>query len=138
MDNNIADVILSKFKVLNNIEDETNDNIYKIYIEKAMQSICNLTNRNTFPEQLKYVVIDMLTDFYKTNIKINEDSEESNGKDFTKSISEAGRSVSFDNSSELEYSELLSANISKNLEMREKEIYRYRLLYKVTCNDRKN
>lgn len=142
--------ILKKFKILNHIEDEEIENeegevvkynkydeLYKLYIEKAIREICILTNRNEFPIDLEYEVIDMLTDFYKINILSKDTSAENKGSDYIRNISEDGRSVSFDNSNELEFSSLISSNISNNLQLRMTRIYRYRLLYKVSCKDDK-
>lgn len=119
--------ILDKFKTLNSIKDNDKDEIYKIYIEKSIQSILNLTNRYEMPLELKYVVIEMLDDFYNTKIRtiISDDNN------FVQSLSEEGRSVTFGNTSVLALTSSISADINFKLENRKKEIYRYKLLYKM-------
>lgn len=122
--------ILTNFKTLNSITGTAKDNIYNLYIDKSMQTILNLTNRIEFPEELQYVVLDMLTDFY--NINVLKDSIGEETSNYVKSISEEGRSVTFGNSSELSLSSLINTDINNRLELRKQEIYRYKLLYKVT------
>ena len=65
MDNNelITD-ILKEFKILNGIDNALNDDLYKIYIKMAIQQILNLTNRYKFPQELRYVVMNLINDFY--------------------------------------------------------------------------
>ena len=68
MDNReLISSILSDFKLYNKIENADMDNLYTLYIEKAIQSILNLTNRYEFPEELRYVVLDMIGEFYNSN-----------------------------------------------------------------------
>ena len=129
MDNNeVIDEILNNFKTLNGIEDTEKDEIFKIYIEKAIRTILNLTNRETFPKQLSYVVLDMLSEWYLKDSMILDGI--SSDSDYVKSISEEGRSVSFGNTQETLLSSLLSNDISAKLNLRLKEINAYKLLYK--------
>lgn len=135
--------ILNDFKLLNNIQkkeqnDEENnetestlneDEIYKLYIRKSIQSILNLTNRIKFPIELKFIVLDMLQDSYTINSL--KDNIENQIGDYIKSISEEGRKVDFGNVGQSILNSLLSADINERLKTRHKEIYRYRLLYKV-------
>lgn len=139
-------LILEDFKILNNIttqipdEEEPdkpvidNDKIYKLYIDKSIQTILNLTNRIYFPIELRYVVLDMTNEFY-TILKqttSNDENEESsnNSNNYIKSLSEEGRSVTFASNSETYFNSLISKHIDQELSTRMKEIYRYRLLYK--------
>jgi hypothetical protein len=120
--------ILKDFKLYNNIDNDDKNDIFKLYIKKAIQSILNLTNRCEFPDELKYVVLDMVNDFYLTNVsQLNLANEDSN---YVKQISEEGRSVTFGNMTELALNSLLSNDIANKLEMCKKEINKYKLLYK--------
>lgn len=136
MDNNeLKSQVLANFKTLNNITVDTYDNIFNLYIDKAIQEILNLTNRINFPIALRYVILDMVNDFYtiyKSNFNISSETEESssNNDTYIKSLSEAGRSISFESASELILNSLLSSHITQQLENRQKQIYRYRLLYR--------
>ncbi len=131
MDNNdIEKSILEDFKIMNNIEDEKQDKIIDLYIKKAIQTILNLTNRNKFPKGLRYVVLDMANDFYEVYFFRSNSEENNNSNTIIKSMSEDGRKVDFENASELYIKSLLSSHIQNTLETREKEINRYKLLYK--------
>ena len=88
----------------------------------------NLTNRYILPTQLKYIILDMATDYYK-NYLISE-MQNSNSSNNIVRVTEEGRSVEFGQANESAINSLLSAHISNQLELRKKEIYRYRLLYK--------
>lgn len=127
MDNNSIKIeILEDFRSLNELENtESINKLCKIYIEKAFQSILNLTNRIYFPVELKYVALDMVSDFYTIAKRKVNDNE-----NYVKSMSEKDRNVSFANTSETYLNTLLSAHISEQLDTRKKEIYRYRLLCK--------
>ena len=130
MDNELIGIILKDFKLVNNISNNQNDDLFRVYIKKAIQSILNLTNRYEFPEELIYVVLDLVNEFYNDNSILltitNSQSSES-----IKSITEKDRTVEFGNSSESTINSLLSAYINDKLQLRIKEINRYRLLYKV-------
>lgn len=131
MDNNeIINDILKDFKLLNSIDNSNNDNLFMLYIKKAVQIILNLTNRYKFPEELRYVVLDLAEDFYTNNSILGKiTNSETTGN--IKSISEAGRQVTFGSAEESTINSLLSNYINQQLQMRMKEIYRYKLLYKV-------
>ena len=131
MDNNeIINDILKDFKLLNSIDNAENDNLFMLYIKKAAQAVLNLTNRYKFPEELRYVVLDLAEDFYTNNSILGKiTNSETTGN--IKSISEAGRQVTFGSAEESTINSLLSNYINQKLQMRMKEIYRYRLLYKV-------
>ena len=67
MDNELIGIILKDFKLVNNISNNQNDDLFRVYIKKAIQSILNLTNRYEFPEELIYVVLDLVNEFYNDN-----------------------------------------------------------------------
>ena len=127
----IADLklnILKNFKILNSINDNKNDALYKLYIDRSIQEILNLTNRIRFPEELNYVVLDMINDFYDININKTKINDESNN--YIKSITEENRTVTFGNSSELLLNSAISNHITNNLENRKAQINKFKLLYK--------
>lgn len=131
MDNNeFINDILKDFKLLNSIDNSNNDDLFMLYIKEAVQRILNLTNRYKFPIELRYVVLDFVEDFYTNNSILKKiTNSETTGN--IKSISEAGRQVTFGNAEESTINSLLSDYINQQLQIRMKEIYRYRLLYKV-------
>ena len=116
------DFILHNVKLINK---DYNEELLVFYIDKAIQDIVTKTNRNKFPEGLKYLVVDLITDILDIN-KANNTSSESQG---IKSISEGDRKVDFgmDSYSQARFNLLLQQKITDN----EKLINRYRLLYKV-------
>ena len=116
------DFILHNVKLINK---NYNEELLVFYTDKAIQDIVTKTNRNKFPEGLKYLVVDMITDILDIN-KANSTSSESQG---IKSISEGDRKVDFgmDSYSQARFNLLLQQKITDN----EKLINRYRLLYKV-------
>lgn len=146
--------ILQDFKLINNIKDKTppqkpddggenpdnteeidTDKIYKLYIDKAIQTILNLTNRIYFPIELRYVVLDIANEFYTIFKQTTDNDSESEGSSnnsngYVKSLSEAGRSVTFASNSETYFNSLISKHIDEELSTRMKEINRYKLLYK--------
>lgn len=127
----IADLklnILKNFKILNSINDNKNDALYKLYIDRSIQEILNLTNRIRFPEELNYVVLDMINDFYDINTNKTKINDESNN--YIKSITEENRTVTFGNSSELLLNSAISNHITNNLENRKAQINKFKLLYK--------
>ena len=128
MDNNeIINDILKDFKLLNSIDNPNNDNLFILYIKEAVQQILNLTNRYKFPEELRYVVLDIAEDFYTNNAILKKiTNSETTGN--IKSISEAGRQVTFGSAEESTINSLLSNYINQQLQMRMKEIYRYLIL----------
>ena len=129
-DNELINGILKEFKMFNSISNVLNDDLYKLYIKKSIQTILNLTNRYVFPNELRYVVLDLINELYNDNgfIKSVTNNETTQS---IKSISEEGRQVTFGNASESTVNSLLSSYISNRLDIRKQEIYRYRLLYKV-------
>ena len=72
----------------------------------------------------------MANDFYEVYFFRSNSEENNNSNTIIKSMSEDGRKVDFENASELYIKSLLSSHIQNTLETREKEINRYKLLYK--------
>ena len=126
----IKEEILKDFKTYNDIKNQDDkENLFKLYVDKATQTILNLTNRIKFPEPLRYIVLDLMNDFFDIAKSKNNETPTTNTSDIS-SMSEAGRSISFGNQSATYYSTLISKHIDEQLEIRRKEIYRYRLLYR--------
>ena len=122
--------ILKDFKLLNGINNASNDDLFTLYIKEAVQTILNLTNRYKFPMELRYVVLNLANDFYTDNSLLGKiTGSETTGN--IKSISEAGRQVTFGSAEESTINSLLSDFINQKLQLQMKEISRYRLLYKV-------
>ena len=106
--------------------------ILTYYINKICTDIIILTNRNKFPEDLKYLVVELTKDAYA----MYKSSSDSNTSQNIQSMSEDGRSVSFGSTDEwkAKYNSLIATQLVQN----EKIINRYRLLYKVRCPYAKN
>ena len=124
--------IIKDFKTVNNILDSEKDDVINIYCRKAVQSILNLTNRIKFPVGLKYIVLDIMTDFFteqsaKSQV-ITNDSNASNNS--IKEIQEEGRRVVYQDNDVSSINTVISLDIANRLAMRKTEIYRYKLLYK--------
>ena len=132
MDEKVKAELLANFKTYNSINTSVYDKLYKLYLDKAVQSLLNLTNRILFPKELQYIVLDMMNDFYAENLAKSNISDE--GNNYIKQIEEDGRSVTFGNKMELDYQAKISSDINFRLELRKKEIYRYRLLFKEGYN----
>lgn len=143
MDANIIDeetylFIYKNICIFNNIpyqdSDITNPDItgenYKIIylINKLVQQIVIMTNRNTFPTDLKYLVIDLVENAYSV---IKSDTDPSSVTQNITSMSEAGRSVSFGATAmwQTKYNLLMEQQLKTN----ETLINKYKLLYKVRC-----
>lgn len=140
IDDNLMNFVLSNIKLLLNLEEppkEATEEVVKeyknkidiitLYVNTFCQEVIIKTNRSSFPEELKYLVIDCTIDMYNSFI-INTDNDTVQQ---VQSMSETGRSVTFGTPENLKYKfQLLAANhISNN----EKLINRYRLMYKVRC-----
>ena len=106
--------------------------ILTYYINKICTDIIILTNRTQFPEDLKYLVVELTRDAYA----MYKSSNDSNTSQNIQSMSEDGRSVTFGSSAEwkVKYNALIATQLAQN----EKIINRYRLLYKVRCPYAKN
>ena len=123
--------IIKDFKTENNIADSVNDDLFNLYARKAVRSILNLTNRIKFPPELKYMVLDIMNDYYsEKSAKSLVINTESNASGSIKEIEEDGRKVIYQDNSDTTINSLISLDIANRLDMRKREIYRYRLLYK--------
>lgn len=134
MDTNIIDTntygfILNNIKLLNS---NVNEKILKFYIDKIIQEITIKTNRIKFPNDLRYLVIDLANDAFAINT-MNTTPDQ---KQAINSMSEGGRSVNFgiDSYSQTRFNLLLQQKLNDN----EKLINRYRLVYKVVNPNAKN
>lgn len=142
MDNSIIDeetflFIYKNVCIFNNIEYQDGDIInpdidgvnYRIIyiINKLVREIVILTNRNTFPTDLKYLAVDLVNNAY--SVIANESNPDTNQN--INSMSEAGRSVSFGATQtwQMKYQMLLE----QQLKAVEVLINKYKLLYKVEC-----
>lgn len=121
--------ILNNIKLLN---PDVKEEILKFYINKAIQEITIKTNRIKFPDDLKYLVIDLVNDMLAIN-NMNTNSQEAQS---IKSMTEQDRKVDFglDSYSQTRFNLLLQQKLLDN----EKLINRYRLMYKVVEPNAKN
>lgn len=114
--------ILQIVKTLLEITDEAKDSILEVYIYIITQRVLNYCNIKELPEQLNYTVAQIAADMYKEpqqGIIIA-------GSGAVSSISEGGRTVSFDVGSKI------SKNITATADERistKTEISRFRQLY---------
>lgn len=140
VDDKLFNFILDNVKTLRNIEDlpenatpeQTEEyekliNIISLFIDSTCQEIIIKTNRTKFPEDLKYLAIDIVNDMYGQFLSdTNPDAN-----NVIQSMSEDGRSVNFGASS---FSQTkMQLLIQQKLNDNEALIKRYRLLYKVVC-----
>lgn len=120
----IYNFILNNIRLLNqNIKEE----ILKFFIDKVINEIVIKTNRNKFPEDLKYLVIDIVNDLcaeYTSEI-------EPDANNVIQSMSEDGRSVNFGASDF--FKTKMQLLLQQKLNDNEILIRKYRLLYKVVC-----
>ena len=121
--------ILNNVKLLN---PDVKEEILKFYINKAVQEIRIKTNRIKFPDDLRYLVIDLINDMFAIN-NMNTNSQEAQS---IKSMTEQDRKVDFglDSYSQTRFNLLLQQKLLDN----EKLINRYRLLYKVVDRNAEN
>ena len=121
--------ILNNVKLLN---PDVKEEILKFYINKAIQEITIKTNRIKFPDDLKYLVIDLVNDMFAIN-NMNTNSQEAQS---IKSMTEQDRKVDFglDSYSQTRFNLLLQQKLLDN----EKLINRYRLMYKVVKPNAEN
>lgn len=121
--------ILNNVKLLN---PDVKEEILKFYINKAIQEITIKTNRIKFPDDLRYLVIDLINDMFAIN-NMNTNSQEAQS---IKSMTEQDRKVDFglDSYSQTRFNLLLQQKLLDN----EKLINRYRLMYKVVKPNAEN
>lgn len=111
--------LLDTVKMLLGITDDSKDALLSLHIGIVTQSILNTTNRQELPLELEHEACMMAFDMY------NEMSNASGTTGKATSVSEAGRSVSFDTSQ----AQLWAEN---RLKQREAQILSFRLPYRVT------
>ena len=116
-------------QVLSSIEDKIPDieTFVDYYINKICLDIVIKTNRNSFPKDLKYLVVELTKDayaMYKSNL--------AEANQTIQSMSETGRTVNFGISDieKTKYQLLINRQLNDN----EQLINRYKLLYKTRCS----
>ena len=116
-------------QVLSSIEDKIPNiqTFVDYYINKICLDIVIKTNRNSFPKDLKYLVVELTKDayaMYKSNL--------AEANQTIQSMSETGRTVNFGISDieKTKYQLLINRQLNDN----EKLINRYKLLYKTRCS----
>lgn len=112
--------------------DNATKQLITLYINSTCQNIVIKTNRTSFPEGLKYLVIEMVTDWYTVN-KSNIDTESTQ---IVQSMSENGRSVNYTIPDNLKSK--INLFIQKQLNEQDTLINRYKLLYRTRCPYEKN
>lgn len=123
-DNIIPDDLMES--ILTNVELYLGENTYDkkliiLYINILCQNIIIQTNRKKFPEELRYLIIDLVKDKFDSN---KPDSEIQS----IQSMSETGRSVNFGTSGIL--ATKLNLIAQRQLESYTNLINRYRLVYR--------
>lgn len=131
----IIDDIVDMVKVLLKIEDlpkeatkEQMDNYYNkiqtlnLYAKILCNNILIYTNRKKLPEELKYVIVDLIVDRYSI------DNQAQAGQ-FLQSMSEAGRSITYGTtqSAQTKLDLIARQQIAQNQAV----LNRYRLVYKI-------
>ncbi|MGL5514683.1 MAG: phage head-tail connector protein [Sporomusa sp.] len=113
------DDILNNAKLLAGISDSTYDDLLSLYVEMVVQSILNYCNRIELPDELRLAAAQMVADMYSQN---NTSEGKTGG---VSSVSEAGRTVSFNSSS-------IQTLIEYKLEERNVQLNGFRLPYRIT------
>jgi len=111
---NLLDIV----KTLLGITDTSKDTILTLYVDMTIQQILNYINRAELPNELTYVAAQMVVDAYNEML---DASKTTTGK--ATSVSEAGRSVSFDSS-------LATMAIERRIEDRQKQLNSFRLPFR--------
>lgn len=131
LEQSVFDFIYKNVVLLNNIlaSDEQYINVIKYLIEKTCYDITIMTNRNKFPNDLKFVVIDLVTNEFE--MYKSDTSTDTNTTETIKSISENGRSANFGATDtwKIKYDLLVKNQLETNKDL----INKYKLLYKVRC-----
>lgn len=142
LDKDIFEFIYNNLIILNNISIPTDDStdeekkqyehtkdILTYMINKICTNITVMTNRYKFPNDLKYLVVDLVNNSYE--LYKSDTGTGTNGTEAIKSMSENGRSVNFGTTDtwKIKYDLLVNNQLSTN----EKLINKYKLLYKVRC-----
>ena len=115
---------LTHIKLLLRIVDESQDLILNYYINKVKQSILNYCNRTDFPEELNYVLGDMVIDIYNQNNDSNSNLDNGVGGKVA-SISEDGRTVEFGSSVSLN-----QITLNDMLKLRKNELNNFRRVFR--------
>lgn len=133
IDEKLFEFILTNVKLTLPENSNINEELIKLYINKTCKDIMIKTNRNKFPIDLKYLVIDMLSDMFSISIE----ETKANNNEAIQSMSEQGRSVTFGSSDVIKTK--LNLMYQQKLNDNERLINRYKLLYKTGCGrDEKN
>lgn len=114
--------IVTNVKLILGITDTSEDTLLTLYATMICNNILIKTNRRVFPEDLKFVVINLVKDKFDSNNKADPELST------IQSMSEYDRSVSFGASDILK--SRLNLIAQKQLDENESLINRYRLLYK--------
>ena len=109
--------ILKAAKILLNIKTHEFDELLKFYIDVIEQKILNYCNISELPEGLYFEAAQMVAEMYRNS------SDEGGVTGKVSSVSEAGRSVSFDSS-------LASTAAENALNERKTQLNRFKLVYR--------
>ena len=127
IDNQISDELITEIltyvKLNLAIEDNSKDALLSLYIRMICNNILIKTNRRIFPLDLKYVVVDLVSNKFDANSHINTDISS------IQSMTEEGRSISYGVTNTL--ATKLNLIAQAQLDENEKLIKQYRLVYKV-------
>lgn len=110
--------ILSTAKALLGITDDSQDAILALYADIVVQGILNVTNRLELPAELELVAAQMVEDMHR-EAKINNGTAGN-----VSSVSEAGRSVSFDTSQ-------ISLAVERRIKDRKTQLNRFKLPFRL-------
>ncbi|KAK9679529.1 Phage gp6-like head-tail connector protein [Popillia japonica] len=136
------DDILTNAKLLSGIGDSTHDELLTLYVSMVVQSILNYCNRVELPDELRLVAAQMVVQSilnYCNRVELPDElrlvaaqmvadmysqNNTADGKTGgVSSVSEAGRTVSFNSSS-------VQSLIDYKLAERKEQLNNYRLLYR--------
>lgn len=120
------DFILKNVNLLN--KEITDYDLLTYFIDKVCTEIIIKTNRDKFPDGLKFLVIDLVDEALSLYTSTKQDAEKNQ---VVQSMSETGRSITYGTSDDwkTKYKLLLE----KQMEDHKTMINRYKLLYKVGC-----
>lgn len=126
IDKEIYDFIIKNVNLLN--KEITDSDLLDYFIDKICTEITIKTNRNKFPDALKFLVIDLVDEAIGLYTSTKQDSDKNQ---VVQSMSETGRSITYGTSDDwkTKYKLLLE----KQMEDHKTMINRYKLLYKVGC-----
>ena len=114
--------ILTNVKLINHITDTSEDNLLTLYITMICNNFLIMTNRRVFPEDAKYLMIDLVKDKFDSNNTADPELKA------IQSMSEYDRSVSFG------ASDIVKARLNliaqKQLDANITLINKFKLLYK--------